>query len=78
MFEWLLRLLSPKPRPRMCLRGYDHPADRETVVGGVTYGWCWLHVDRMRLFIRLSLSEPEPDPCGQRFPGARPRQSSPE
>lgn len=78
MFEWLLRWLSPKPEPRMCLRGYDHPADRETVVGGVIYGWCWLHVDHMRLLIRLSPPEPEPDPCragdhrGQRFPGARP------
>ena len=74
MFEWLLRLLSPKPKPRLCFR-CDHPADREWTVGGVVYGWCWLHADDMRLFILLSPSEPEPDPCadrGQRFPRARP------
>lgn len=74
MFDWLLRLLSPKPEPRMCLRGRDHPADRETVVNGVVVGWCWLHVDDMRLFIRLSPPGDEPCPCqhphGQRFPRA--------
>lgn len=70
--NWLGRLFKPAPPPRMCLRGYDHPADRETMVGGVTYDWCWLHTDHMRFLIQLSPPEPEPDRCGQRFPRARP------
>lgn len=61
LLDRIRRWLNPPPRPRPCFR-CDHPADREWTVGGVVYGFCWLHASDMRLLIRLSPPEPEPDP----------------
>lgn len=63
MLRWLQRLFAPRLKPRRC-HWCDHPADREWPVGGVVYGWCWLHVNDIQLLIRLSPREPESDPCG--------------
>lgn len=71
MIARLWRRLFPPP-VRTC-NWCNHPADRVAVVGGREWPWCWLHAHHIEFLIRLSPPEPEEDPCGQRFPGPRPR-----